>query len=300
MMWRHLVQQWFQQSAGQKLMEAVSEATRGAQYRFGDPESQASNAQRQRCQIAVLFALGVEAGGTVDLLQNPVSMRCPRFVEHAGILAERRVAVIETGVGRQAATAATEDVIALHRPAWLISTGFAGGLRPGLRHGHIVMADEVIGPDGRRLELGLHVDREALRASPALHAGPLVTVDRLLRTAAEKSELADRSPALACDMETMAVAEVCQREKTRCLAIRIISDTLEEELPKEVERLLEQKSFAGRLGVATGALLNRPSSLKDMWRLKEESLKASDRLARFLAGVIGQLEVPDEMAEKQA
>lgn len=282
------------------MMEAVSEATRGAQYRFGDPEAQAANARQQRCQIAVLFALGVEAGGTVDLLQNPVSMRCPRFVEHAGVLAERQVAIVETGVGWQAATAAAEDVIKLHRPEWLISTGFAGGLRPGLRHGHIVMADEVIGPDDRRLALGLHVDREALRTSPSLHVGPLVTVDKLLRTAAEKSELADRSPALACDMETMAVAEVCQREKTRCLSIRIISDTLEEELPKEVEYLLEQKSLAGRLGVATGALLSRPSSLKDMWRLKEDSLKASDRLARFLAGVIGQLDVSAKITESEA
>jgi adenosylhomocysteine nucleosidase len=294
MMWRQLAQQWFQQTARQKLQEVMSEASRGAQYRFGAPEAQATAAREHRCEIAVLFALGVEAGGLVDQLQETVSMRCPRFVEHAGQLAGRRVAVIETGVGRQAAAAAAEDVIALHHPAWLISTGFAGALRHGLRHGHIVMADEVIGVDGQRLSLGLHVDPESLKSSPAMHAGPLLTVDRLLRTAAEKRELSERSTALACDMETLAVAQVCQREKTRCLAVRIISDTLEEELPKEVELLLDQKSVAGRLGAAAGALLNRPSSLKDMWKLKEDSLKASDRLARFLVSMIGQLEPPTE------
>jgi adenosylhomocysteine nucleosidase len=290
MMWRHLVQQWIQQSAQQKMLGMVAEAQRAAQYRFADPEVQAAFAREQRCEIAVLFALGVEAGGTVDLLQNAVSMRCPNFVEHAGELGGRRVALVETGTGRQAAAAAAEDVIALHRPGWIISAGFAGGLRAGLRHGHIVMVDVVLDTAQRQFSLGLHIGLEALKSSPALHVGPLLTVDRLARTVAEKRQLSESCSALACDMETLAVVEICQREKVRCLAIRIITDTLEEEIPKEVERLLDQKSLAARLGAATGALLNRPSSLKDMWQLKEEALKASDRLGRFLVGVIGQLD----------
>ena len=69
----------------------------------------------------------------------------------------------------------------------------------------------------------------------------------------------------------------------------VVRDAVDDELPKEVERLLEQNSLASKLGAATGAIFNRPSSIKDMWSLKEQAIKASDRLARFLVRTLGQL-----------
>jgi adenosylhomocysteine nucleosidase len=151
------------------------------------------------------------------------------------------------------------------------------------------MADEVVDTHQRRLSVGLHVDRAAVEATPSLHVGRLLTVDRLIRTSDEKRRLGAEYEASACDMETMAVAEVCQREKTRFLSVRVVSDAVDDELPKEIERLLDQKSMAAKLGAATGAIFNRLSSIKDMWKLKEDAIKASDRLAKFLVGVVAQL-----------
>jgi adenosylhomocysteine nucleosidase len=199
------------------------------------------------------------------------------------------VALIETGVGRKAAAAATNDAIALHRPDWIISTGFAGSLNPTLRRGHILMADEVVDTEGRGLALGLQVDRAAVEASPSLHTGRLLTVDRLIHSAEEKQSLGSKHRALACDMETLAVAEVCQQQRVRFMSVRIISDAVDEELPKEIGRLLDQKSMAAKLGAATGAIFSRPSSVKDMWKLKEDAIKTADRLAKFLVGVVVQL-----------
>jgi adenosylhomocysteine nucleosidase len=71
--------------------------------------------------------------------------------------------------------------------------------------------------------------------------------------------------------------------------VRIISDAVDDELPADVERLARQKTRAGQFGAATGAIFRRPSSVKDMLRLKEYSLVASDRLAKFLSGMITQL-----------
>src|SRR6185295_15522441 len=93
-----------------------------------------------------------------------------------------------------------------------------------------------------------------------------------------------------CDMETFGVAEVCQERGVPLLAIRIISDGVDDELPSEIENLLAQKTLAGKLGAAAGAVFRRPSAAKDLWRLREDALKASDRLAKFLVGVVGQLE----------
>jgi adenosylhomocysteine nucleosidase len=119
-----------------------------------------------------------------------------------------------------------------------------------------------------------------------------LTVDRVVHRADEKRALGQQNEALALDMESSAVAEACSRQGTRFLAVRIVTDAVDDELPKDVERLLRPATTARRLGAAVGAILNRPSSVKDMLKLKEEALIASDRLAKFLAGVVLQL-APD-------
>ena len=151
-----------------------------------------------------------------------------------------------------------------------------------------MMADRVHDVHGRHWNVGLKVAAEQL--PPNVHVGPLLTVDRLVRTREERVHLAESHEALACDMETAAVAEVCRQAKTRFLAVRIVSDGLDDKLPVEVDKLMGQDHWASKLGAATAAIWNRPSTVKDLWRLREEALQASDRLARFLAGVIQQLD----------
>ena len=56
-----------------------------------------------------------------------------------------------------------------------------------------------------------------------------------------------------------------------------------------LQELKSQDSVAGILGAAAGALIDRPSSVKDLWKESEASLMLTDRLAKFLVGVIGQL-----------
>jgi adenosylhomocysteine nucleosidase len=241
------------------------------------------------CEIAVIFALGIEAGGLVDRLQDRITTQFKTHVEHAGYFEGRRMVVVETGVGREAAADTTQAVLALHNPLWVISAGFAGALHEDLRRGHVLMANEVADVDQHRLTIELNLDEASAANSPGLHIGRLLTVDRLIRTKAEKEQLGKEHAALACDMETFAVVQVCQTAKKPCLAVRVVSDGLEDELPKEIERLLDQTTWAAKLGAAAGAIFQRPSSVKDMWKLNEEAIKASDRLARFLTGVVAQL-----------
>jgi adenosylhomocysteine nucleosidase len=90
-------------------------------------------------------------------------------------------------------------------------------------------------------------------------------------------------------MESFGVATICQREKTRFLSVRVITDSVDRTLPPDIDRLVKRTSTAGRLGAAAGAILRRPASIKDMWQLKEDAIVASERLANFLVGVIRQL-----------
>ncbi|MBC8357049.1 MAG: nucleoside phosphorylase [Planctomycetes bacterium] len=286
MLLRWLVSNWVRQNAQEHLRSAVTEAMRGA---HSAEEHDGEGEPLPPIDVVVVFALSIESGGFIDLLQERITTRCHSHIEHRGQLNGRQVLVADSGVGQGAAMAVTADVIRLHQPNWVISAGFAGALQPELRRGHILMADDVTDVTGKRLSIGLTVDHAAIEASPSLHVGRLLTVDQLIRTKSQKEQLGTNHRALACDMETLAVAEACQNAGAKFMSVRIISDSMEDELPKEIEGLMAQDSLVGKIGAAAGAIVNRPSSVKDMWKLKEDALKATDRLARFLTGVIDQL-----------
>lgn len=268
---------------------AMQAATQAAGQAMPADADQPPERPRDVCHVGVVFALGIEAGGLVDLLQGVVRTEGAGFSAREGGLRGRRVVVVESGVGRQAAEQATEALIQGHQPRWIISAGFAGGLHESLAQGDILLADQLVDASGCQLAVDFHLDREAIAAQRHLHVGRLLTADRIIADAAEKSILGREHGALAVDMETLAVAEACHREKTRFLSVRIISDAVGHTLPKDIDYLVKRKSTAGRIGAAAGAILRRPGSIKDMWQLKEDALVASERLAKFLAGIIEQL-----------
>jgi len=241
------------------------------------------------CDVVFVFALSIESGGLVDQLKGTETSRHPHGIERAGKLAGHEVAIVESGVGQQAAARATAEAIKFYQPKWIISAGFAGGLTEILRRGHIVMADEVANLAGERLQVGLKLDPESLAGIKGLHVGRLLTVDSILRNPTERRRLAEEQGAIAADMESFAVAQKCRELGVPFLGIRIISDAVDDDLPPEIENLLAQKSLAGKIGAAAGAVLKRFSAAKDLWKLREDALKASDRLAKFLAGVMQQL-----------
>jgi len=261
-----------------------------------DAKAAAEKHAATRCDLLVATALPIEAGGLVDKLSDVSVLTGRGYTERIGRFPTSTegdslvVGIVETGPGADRAARAITAAIAARKPQWVVSTGFAGGLREGIERGHYLMADEIVrAASGEQLAVGLTMDKEALAASPGVHVGRLLTVDHIVRDPDEKRRLGERHDALACDMESYAVAAACTEAKTRFLAVRIVSDAVNETLPKEISKLMDQKSSAAQFGAAAAALWNRPSSAKDLWKLKEDALQASDRLAKFLVGVIRQL-----------
>jgi len=287
-MLRWLLSSWLQGIARERLRTAVTDAAR--QQLSGESSSeQSADEERPSAEIAVAFALAIELGGFEDRLSGLVRTRGAGFTVRQGLLNQRPVLLLETGAGAAAARHAVDALIAGHRPRWVISAGFSGGLQPQLKRGDIVMANSLVNADHHRLAVDFSISQEALAATPALHVGRLLMADQIALRGQEKESLGRQYEALAVDLESYAIAEVCHRERVRFLAVRVISDAMTEELPREVERLIAPQSTARRMGAAVGAIWNRPSSVKDMLKLREDALVASDRLARFLAGVIPQL-----------
>jgi len=114
--------------------------------------------------------------------------------------------------------------------ALVISAGFAGGLDDKSRKGDIVMGQR--GRWTRRRRLTIAQNRSAAAAA----RGPLADRDRVVTQAAEKRKLAQAHQALAVDMETLAVAQVCQEEKVRFWPIARSATPWIKELPRDVDR----------------------------------------------------------------
>jgi adenosylhomocysteine nucleosidase len=309
MLMRWLIDNYLRDAAQGKVREVVGDVLRTPRSQLGNEAPSTIDGSSDRrviavsagaegatgpeefvpCEVAFVFALGIESGGLVDLLKGAETSRHKHGVEHAGKLAGREVVIVDGGVGQKAAARATAEAIKFYQPKWVISAGFAGGLTAELRRGHIVMAEEVVNLAGQSLTIDMSLDRQSLEGIKGLHVGRLVTVDSILREPEERRRLAEQCQAIACDMESFAVVEECKKRNVPCLVIRIVSDAVDDELPPEIEHLLKQKSLAGKLGAAAGAVMKRFSAAKDLWKMREDALKASDRLAKFLASVVAQL-----------
>jgi adenosylhomocysteine nucleosidase len=281
--------------AKERLREATTEPdAAGHRHQTEGPKTAAEQGPPEEkkavCHVGLVFALGIEAGGLVDRLAGVIRTEGAGFVAREGGLDGLRLLVVESGAGCQAAARATQSLILGHRPQWIISAGFAGGLDDRLAQGDILLADEITNSSGRVLAIDFKLKPDAAEPMRHLHVGRLLSVDRVVETAEEKRSLGKQFSALAVDMESMGVAEVCGNEKIRFLSVRVITDAVDRTLPRDIDYLVKKKSTAGRLGAAAGAILRRPSSIKDMWQLKEDALLASERLAKFLAGLIGQLQ----------
>lgn len=196
-----------------------------------------------------------------------------------------RVVIVEAGTGQERARRATHALIDAHTPSWVLAAGFSGGLQPSLKIGDLVIGNSIVNTTGDELVVDVKMAPDPTRG---WHVGRLVTADHIVRTIAEKQQLAERTGAMAVDMESLAVAKVCAETRTRFLAIRGISDDLSEDLPPEVLSV-----FGGtgtlRAGAIAGAVWKRPSSVKDMWRIREQAVTASERLSRMLLSIVPKL-----------
>jgi len=248
-----------------------------------------------QCDIGIVFALGAEQGCTEDLLTEIEYFEAAGFKVRRGVFrapegVTKSIVLVTSGVGRAAAAKATEALIDGHRPEWIISAGFCGGLVPQLARNDIVAADAFPEQPDWSTVLRLYLAAATAAGVPAAaHVGPMTTVERIIAKSADKKALGEATGALACEMESSGVVEVCVRRGVPLLVLRVVTDPVGEDLPTDLEPLMRQKSIAGTFGAVVGAIWRRPGSVKDMLRLQEKALTTSDALAKHLARVIEKL-----------
>ena len=214
----------------------------------------------------------------------------------------------------------------------LLSIGLAGGLDPRLGPGSVVVAERVLAwhrplPSEKRRSLRQSLASSVLRPSdmgkerkqdiptPAevdaeftadgelrdqlldrlgakVLSGAVVGVDRAVREPGEKLGLFEQTAALACDMESHAVAEAAHEAGVPFAALRIVSDPSNRYIPVSA---LAGVTAAGGIsaGAVIGAVALRPWEMIDLLSLALDariafgSLRRVARLAAPLFGAAG-------------
>lgn len=236
--------------------------------------------------VAIFFALPVEAEPALDRMYHVRRLEGDTFEVAMGEMAGEKVLFAVTGPGRERARRAAEAVLAAHGPRLVVASGFAGGLTERLAPGDVVHGTDVVGEHENQSFPLCWPWGIAPRAG---RDGRLLSVDRIIATSQEKHLLGERHGAVACDMETMALGEVCRARGVAIAALRVISDPVDESLPPQLERVLACTTFAGRLGAALGMLARRPTRIRDLWRLRERAFLAADKLSASLLASLPRL-----------
>ncbi len=199
-----------------------------------------------------------------------------------GTLNDIPVVVFRTGVGRHRAREIVRIFFEHFEPRLFISTGFGGALSPDLEIGEIIMASDIC-----ELQSGLCNWRGVVPATNGevkFRQGRLVTADQMIVDALDKAKIGELHKASVVDMETSAVAALCQQYSVPMLAVRAISDRSDENLPLEINSFFNNGQV--RPGLVARAIVVHPPTVVGLFKLAKHAWKAGDDLARFLQKLV--------------
>jgi adenosylhomocysteine nucleosidase len=192
---------------------------------------------------------------------------------------------VVTGMGMDNARRGAE--VAMREPyTHCIAAGFAGALDPGLRVGD-VLAARAVQYFGRPKTLTASRNLWTSAWENRAHeAKMLLTVPNVITTAEEKQRL--RPFADAVDMESFAVLDVAAGQNLSSVAIRVITDRFDEQLPPNLADAVDER---GRVRVVqlVKHVAARPFELRGLIRLGRNSRAAAQALANFLETFVKNL-----------
>ncbi len=197
-------------------------------------------------KIGVISAMESEHNRLSNLLKerHEGSVGCFRYVE--GTLEENRLLLMQCGIGKVNAALGTSELIRHFAPDFVLSSGVAGGIDARLKVMDVVVSERIVYHDvwcgegneygqiqgmptyfqGHRSLLKWAAKVDTAETGNRIHCGLICTGDRFITERKELAAISAHFPnALAVDMESAAIAQVCYLYNLPFLSFRIISDT---------------------------------------------------------------------------
>jgi adenosylhomocysteine nucleosidase len=192
---------------------------------------------------------------------------------------------IVTGMGMENARRGAE--IAMTIPHTIcIASGFAGSLKPAHKVGDILVARAVqrLGKS-KTVECSRNLFMAAYE-NQAIDAKMFLTTDKVIGTAEEKQRLAPFADAV--DMESFSTLSMARQKNLPAVAIRVISDRFDEDMPAEISTTVDERGRV-KIGGVVKHVAHHPLQLPALIRLGRQSHTAAEALCHFLEAFIKEL-----------
>jgi len=203
--------------------------------------------------IAITFALRAESAEFAAQLRKEK-------------IDDRQIMIWHTGVGQKHCQLRMNEFFEAERPDFLISSGFAGGVREDLQVGDLILAKNFS-------DQQLLAKAQQILTGCKVQAVKIFTSTTIINSIADRNEIARANDAVAVDMETAVIATACATHGVPMLSLRIVTDSLEEPFPAPPTVLFNIEQQRTDLGKLITHLFRHPAAI---WRLL--------RFARRIAG----------------
>lgn len=232
--------------------------------------------------IAITFALPAESSGVIALLPEKKNAPCGSTRIIQGKIDNEAVAMFHTGVGKSVCRQRMEDFLQDRQFNLLISTGFAGALREDLNVGDLVLAENFSDP---RL---LSTARRILDGRK-IHVAALFTSNAMIDSPGERNRIAGQQGAVAVDMETETIAQMCRERGIPLLSLRVISDSLHEPFPAPSGVLFDIKRQRTDNRGLSLYLLKHPTAIWRLIRFARQIARAREVLTDAIVELAGKM-----------
>lgn len=190
--------------------------------------------------LGIIVAMGSELKMLLAEMSSVTEETANGTTYYRGNIGRRDIVAMQCGIGKVNAAVGALTLIERYAPEAIINTGIAGGTGGGADILDVVVGTEVgyhdvwCGPGNAPGQVQGLPERFAgatamfgiTQDTPGVKLGLIASGDRFVSTPEELAALLATQPrAIACDMESGAIAQVCHLKQTPFLAIRVVSDT---------------------------------------------------------------------------
>ena len=262
--------------------------------------------------LTIVTALPREAGGLTRRMETRRWAPLADGSMREGVRARQAIRLVVSGPGRERVQRAAAALFEMSpAPSVLVATGLAGGLRPELRAGTLVLCERLL-LDGTKPETEAHCATEAAlswgeealnggrsgglgalvgavraigrRPAPHWVRGSSLTVQRALTTPEAKAAAGERSGAAVVQMEDWHWAAAAEAAGVPFLAVRAVLDPASGTLP---EAVLAWSSWERpRVGEVLRTVRREPRIVAPLARLAWQWRAAAGAIDRFLEALL--------------
>ena len=193
--------------------------------------------------IGIIVAMGKELNLLLHLIENREEKTIDGYTIHHGTIGKHNIFAMQCGIGKVNAAIGTYTLINAYSPELIINTGVAGGSDLSVKQGDIVICENIAYHDvwcGPGTEYGEAAGCplkfqskpelvDAIRKSELnsmVKFGLICSGDKFISEVKEILDIKAHFPdAIAVDMESASISQVCYKKNVPVLVFRIISDT---------------------------------------------------------------------------